>query len=82
MDKFEVEFYAKDNGEKPVKDFILGLDVKTRETPNQEIKLAKLYVKTIWREWEEMSEFQVFLKEQMLLPKKNLQKGRGLTRQT
>ena len=50
MDKFEVEFYAKDNGEKPVKDFILGLDVKTRETPNQEIKLAKLYVKTIWRE--------------------------------
>ena len=30
MDKFEVEFYTKDNGEKPVKDFILGLDVKMR----------------------------------------------------
>ena len=28
MDKFEVEFYTKDNGEKPAKDFILGLDVK------------------------------------------------------
>lgn len=30
MDKFEVEFYTKDNGEKPAKDFILGLDVKMR----------------------------------------------------
>lgn len=30
MDKFEVEFYTKDNGEKPAKDFILGLDVKLR----------------------------------------------------
>ena len=30
MDKYEVEFYAKDNGEKPAKDFILGLDVKMR----------------------------------------------------
>lgn len=28
MDRFEVEFYTKDNGEKPAKDFILGLDVK------------------------------------------------------
>ena len=28
MDKFEVEFYTKDNGEKPAKDFILHLDVK------------------------------------------------------
>lgn len=28
MDKFEVEFSTKDNGEKPAKDFILGLDVK------------------------------------------------------
>ena len=28
MDKFEGEFYTKDNGEKPAKDFILGLDVK------------------------------------------------------
>lgn len=26
MDKFEVEFYTKANGEKPAKDFILGLD--------------------------------------------------------
>lgn len=30
MDKFEVEFYTKDNGEKPVKDFILSLDAKMR----------------------------------------------------
>ena len=30
MDKFEVEFYTKDNGEKPAKDFILGLDEKMR----------------------------------------------------
>lgn len=30
MDKFEVEFYTKDNGEKPAKDFILGLDFKMR----------------------------------------------------
>ena len=25
-----MEFYTKDNGEKPAKDFILGLDVKMR----------------------------------------------------
>ena len=30
MDKFEVEFYTKDNGEKPAKDFIPGLDAKMR----------------------------------------------------
>ena len=30
MDKFEVEFYTKAKGEKPAKDFILGLDVKMR----------------------------------------------------
>lgn len=30
MDKFEVEFYAKKNGEKPAKDFILSLDKKMR----------------------------------------------------
>lgn len=30
MDKFEVRFYTKDNGEKPAKDFILGLDTKMR----------------------------------------------------
>ncbi len=30
MDKFEVEFYTKNSGEKPAKDFILGLDVKMR----------------------------------------------------
>ena len=30
MDKFEVEFYTKANGEKPAKDFIRGLDVKMR----------------------------------------------------
>lgn len=30
IDKFEVEFYTKDNGQKPAKDFILGLDVKMR----------------------------------------------------
>lgn len=30
MDKFEVEFYTKDNGEKPAKDFILSLDTKMR----------------------------------------------------
>ena len=30
MDKFEVEFYTKVNGEKPAKDFILSLDVKMR----------------------------------------------------
>ena len=30
MDKFEVEFYTKINGEKPAKEFILGLDMKMR----------------------------------------------------
>ncbi len=30
MDNFEVEFYTKENGEKPAKDFILSLDVKMR----------------------------------------------------
>ncbi len=30
MELFEVEFYTKDNGEKPAKDFILGPDVKMR----------------------------------------------------
>lgn len=30
MDKFEVEFYTKDNGEKPAKEFILSLDKKMR----------------------------------------------------
>ena len=30
MDKLEVEFYTKDNGEKPAKDFILSLDTKMR----------------------------------------------------
>ena len=30
MDKFEVEFCTKDNGEKPAKNFILGLDTKMR----------------------------------------------------
>ncbi|MCM1047875.1 MAG: type II toxin-antitoxin system RelE/ParE family toxin [Clostridiales bacterium] len=30
MDKFEVEFYTKDNGEKPAKEFILSLDTKMR----------------------------------------------------
>lgn len=30
MDKFEEEFYTKDNGEKPAKDFIVSLDVKMR----------------------------------------------------
>lgn len=30
MDKFQVEFYTKTNGEKPAKDFILGLDTKMR----------------------------------------------------
>ena len=30
MDKFEVEFYTKDNGEKPAKDFILSLDTKMK----------------------------------------------------
>ena len=30
MDIFEVEFYTKDNGEKPAKDFIFGLDDKMR----------------------------------------------------
>ena len=30
MDRFEVEFYTKDDGEKPAKDFILSLDVKMR----------------------------------------------------
>lgn len=28
MDKFEMEFYTKDSSEKPVKDFIIDLDVK------------------------------------------------------
>lgn len=30
MDKFEVQFYTKENGEKPAKDFILSLDLKMR----------------------------------------------------
>jgi len=30
MDKFEVGFYTKDNGEKPAKDFILSLNAKMR----------------------------------------------------
>lgn len=30
MDKFEVEFYMKDSGEEPAKDFIMGLDIKMR----------------------------------------------------
>lgn len=30
MEKFEVEFYTKCNGEKPAKDFILSLDIKMR----------------------------------------------------
>ena len=30
MDKFNVEFYTKDNGEKPAKDFILSLDTKMK----------------------------------------------------
>lgn len=30
MAKFEVEFYEKENGEQPVKDFLLSLDVKMR----------------------------------------------------
>lgn len=30
MDKFEVEFYTKNNGDKPAKNFILGLDTKMK----------------------------------------------------
>ena len=30
MPKFEVEFYEKENGEQPARDFILGLDSKMR----------------------------------------------------
>lgn len=30
MDKFKVEFYTKDTGEKPAKDFILSLDTKMK----------------------------------------------------
>ena len=30
MPKFEVEFYEKDNGEQPAKEFLLSLDVKMR----------------------------------------------------
>ena len=30
MDKFEVEFYMKDSGEEPAKDFIMSLDIKMR----------------------------------------------------
>ena len=41
MDKFEVEFYTKDNGEKPAKDFILGLDVnRSRCGENEKALLA------------------------------------------
>lgn len=28
MDKFSIEFYTKENGEKPAKDFLLSLDKK------------------------------------------------------
>ena len=30
MPKFEVEFYEKDNGEQPAKEFLLNLDWKMR----------------------------------------------------
>lgn len=30
MDQFKIEFYTKDNGEKPAKDFLLSLDIKMR----------------------------------------------------
>lgn len=30
MDKFNIEFYTKDNGDKPAKDFLLSLDTKMR----------------------------------------------------
>lgn len=30
MDKLEIEFYTKENGEKPAKDFILSLDTKMK----------------------------------------------------
>ena len=30
MSKFEVEFYEKENGEQPVKDFLMSLDTKMR----------------------------------------------------
>lgn len=30
MDKFSVEFYTKENGEKPAKDFLLSVDKKMR----------------------------------------------------
>lgn len=30
MKKFKVEFYQKENGEQPVKDFLLSLDIKMR----------------------------------------------------
>ena len=36
MEKFDVEFYQKENGEEPVKDFILGLE------PKMQAKLLKI----------------------------------------
>ena len=30
MSKFEVEFYEKENGDQPAKEFVLGLDAKMR----------------------------------------------------
>ena len=30
MEKFNIEFYTKENGEKPAKDFLLSLDKKMR----------------------------------------------------
>ena len=57
MDKFIIDFYTKENGEQPAKDFILGLEPKmqakiiltngfvkkTQKTPRREIDLARKY---------------------------------------
>ena len=39
MSEYNVEFYTKSNGEKPVKEFLLGLEPKMRAKMLREIEL-------------------------------------------
>ena len=43
MARFEAEFYERENGEQPAREFLLSLDKKTQKTPPQEIEKAKRY---------------------------------------
>ena len=41
MTRYQVEFYEKENGEKPVKDFLIGLDLKMRAKISSAISLLQ-----------------------------------------